>query len=186
MIGRKFQADLSVDVRGRFAAAAHDQWELQTVWGSNLHGLGLHVTDDGARAGLTRETGTEEERMNKAFYSFCTHLGGKSPKDPTNLEPEGPVVLAVGLHVAEIETETLRDVQHITEIQAYGVEKHRGHANFIQSPHVLAATGVVGLPPAELHAKLASTRWELNRHNPGVDQKMTKSTFLMQIQAVQI
>lgn len=59
MIGRKFQADLSVDVRGWFPAAAHDQRELQTVRGSDLHGLGLHVTDDGAGAGLTRETGTE-------------------------------------------------------------------------------------------------------------------------------
>lgn len=124
--------------------------------------------------------------MNKAFYSFHTHLGGKSPKNPTNLQPEGPVVLAVGLHVAQIETETLRDVQHITEIQTYGVEKHRGHANFIQGPHVLASTRVVGLPPAELHAKLASTRRQLNRYNPGVDQKMIKLTFLMQIQTVLI
>lgn len=118
--------------------------------------------------------------MNKACYSFQTHLGGKSP------EPEGPVVLAVGLHVAEIEAQTLRDVQHITEIQTYGVEKHRGHANLIQGPHVLAATGVVGLPPAELHTKLASTGRQLNRYNPGVDQKMIKLMFLMQIQTVQI
>lgn len=95
-------------------------------------------------------------------------------------------MLAVGLHMAEIETETLRDVQHITEIQTYGVEKHRGHANFIQGPHVMAATGVVGLPPAELHAKLASTRRQLNRYNPGVDQKIIKLTFLMQIQTVHI
>lgn len=95
-------------------------------------------------------------------------------------------MLAVGLHMTEIETETLRDVQHITEIQTYGVEKHRGHANFIQGPHVMAATGVVGLPPAELHAKLASTRRQLNRYNPGVDQKFIKLTFLMQIQTVHI
>lgn len=62
-----------------------------------------------------------------------------NPKHPTNLQPEGPVVLAVRLHVAEVEAETLRDVQHITEIQTYGVEKHRGHADFIQRPHVLTA-----------------------------------------------
>lgn len=95
-------------------------------------------------------------------------------------------MLAVGLHVAQIEPQTLCDIQHVTEIQTYGVEKHRGHANFIQSPHVLAATGVVGLPPAELHAKLASTRRQLDGYNPGVDQKRIKLTFLMRMQTVQI
>lgn len=48
-------------------------------------------------------------------------------------------MLAVRLHVAEIEPQTLRDVQHVAEVQAYGVEKHRGHADFIQGPHVLTA-----------------------------------------------
>lgn len=95
-------------------------------------------------------------------------------------------MLAVGLNVAEIETETLRDVQHITEVQTYGVEKHRGHANFIQGPNVLAATGVVGLPPAELHTKLAGTRRQLNRYNSGVDQNIIKLMILIQIQIVQI
>lgn len=83
MVGGKFQADLSVDVRGRFAAAAHDQRELQTVRSSDLHGLGLHVTDDGARAGLTRETGIQGQRVNKALSAaFTLSLGGKS-KIPT-------------------------------------------------------------------------------------------------------
>lgn len=75
-------------------------------------------------------------------------------------------MLAVRLHMAEIEPQTLRDVQHIAEIQTYGVEKHRGHADFIQGPHVLTAARVVRLPPAELHAELASTSGELNRHDP--------------------
>lgn len=80
-------------------------------------------------------------------------------------------MLAVGLHVAEIETEALRDIQHVAEIQTYGIEKHRGHANFIQGPHVLTAAGVVRLPPAELHAELASARRKLDRHDPSADQK---------------
>lgn len=37
MIGGELQADLRVDVRGGLTAAAHDQGELQTVRGSNLH-----------------------------------------------------------------------------------------------------------------------------------------------------
>lgn len=56
MIGGEFQADLSVDVGGGLAAAAHDQRELQAVGGANLHGLSFHVTDAGARAGLAGET----------------------------------------------------------------------------------------------------------------------------------
>lgn len=56
VIGGEFQADLSVNMRGGIAAAAHDQWELQTVGGSDLHGLSFHITDTGARAWLTRET----------------------------------------------------------------------------------------------------------------------------------
>lgn len=57
VIGGEFQADLSVDVRGGLAAAAHDQRELQAVGGSDLHGLSLYVADAGTRAGLARETG---------------------------------------------------------------------------------------------------------------------------------
>lgn len=53
MIGGELQAHLGVDVRGGLAAAAHDQRELQAVGGSDLHGLGLHVADAGAGAGLT-------------------------------------------------------------------------------------------------------------------------------------
>lgn len=83
-------------------------------------------------------------------------------------------MLAVGLHVAEVETEALRHVQHVTKIQTYGVEKHRGHADFIQGPDVLAASRVVRLPPAELHAELASAGRKLNGHNPGVDRKIMK------------
>ena len=45
-------------------------------------------------------------------------------------------MLAVGLDVAEIETQTLGDVEHVAEVQTYGVEQHRGHADFIQGPHV--------------------------------------------------
>lgn len=53
------------------------------------------------------------------------------------LIPEGPVVLAVGLHVSKVEPQTLRDVQHVAEVQTYGVEQHRGHADLIQGPHVV-------------------------------------------------
>lgn len=53
MIGGELQAHLGIDVRGGLAAAAHDQRELQAVGGSDLHGLGLHVADAGAGAGLT-------------------------------------------------------------------------------------------------------------------------------------
>jgi len=80
--------------------------------------------------------------------------------------PEGPVVLAVGLHVAQVEAQALRDVQHVAEVQADGVEEHRGHADLVQRPHVHAAPRVVRLPPAELHAKLTGARRELHRHDP--------------------
>lgn len=63
VIGGEFQADLCVNVRGGFTTTAHDQWELQTVGSSDLHWLGLHVTNTGARAGLTRET--EEQHKGR-------------------------------------------------------------------------------------------------------------------------
>lgn len=56
VIGGEFQADLSVNVGGGLAAAAHDQRELQAVGGSDLHGLSFYVTDAGTRAGLAGET----------------------------------------------------------------------------------------------------------------------------------
>lgn len=46
-------------------------------------------------------------------------------------------MLAVGLHVSKVEPETLRDVQHVAEVQTYGVEQHRGHADLIQGPHIV-------------------------------------------------
>lgn len=68
-------------------------------------------------------------------------------------------MLAVWLDMAKIKTQTLGDIQHIAEVQTYGVEQHRGHADLIQGPHIMAAARMVRLPPAELHAKLASTGW---------------------------
>ena len=56
VVGGELQADLGVDVGGGLAAAAHHQGELQAVGRSDLHGLGLHVAQAGARAGLSRET----------------------------------------------------------------------------------------------------------------------------------
>lgn len=53
MIGGELQAHLRVDVRGRLAAAAHYQRELEAVGGSDLHGLSLHIADAGAGTGLT-------------------------------------------------------------------------------------------------------------------------------------
>lgn len=84
----------------------------------------------------------------------------------SSLLPEGPVMLAVGLHVAKIETETLGDVEHVAEVQADGVEQHGCHADFIQRPHVMTAAWVVRLPPAELHAKLTSAGREFDWHDP--------------------
>lgn len=71
-------------------------------------------------------------------------------------------MLAVGLDMAKIETETLGDVQHVAEVETYGVEQHRSHADFIQGPHVVTSTRMVRLPPAELHAKLTSAGREFN------------------------
>lgn len=68
-------------------------------------------------------------------------------------------MLAVWLDMAKIKTQTLGDIQHIAEVQTYGVEQHRGHADLIQGPHIMATARMVRLPPAELHAKLASTGW---------------------------
>lgn len=75
-------------------------------------------------------------------------------------------MLTVRLDMAEIETKTLGDVQHVAEVKTYGVEQHRSHADFIQGPHVVATARVVRLPPAELHAEFASAGWEFDRHNP--------------------
>ncbi len=71
-------------------------------------------------------------------------------------------MLAVGLDMAKIKTKTLGDVQHVAEVETYGVEQHRGHADFIQRPHIVTTTRMVWLPPAELHAKLTSTGREFN------------------------
>lgn len=46
-------------------------------------------------------------------------------------------MLAVGLDMPKIETKTLGDVEHIAEVQTYGVEKYRSHADFIQGPHIM-------------------------------------------------
>lgn len=48
-------------------------------------------------------------------------------------------MLAVWLDMAKIKTQTLGHIQHITEVQTYGVEQHRGHADFIQGPHIMTA-----------------------------------------------
>lgn len=49
-------------------------------------------------------------------------------------------MLAVGLDMAKIETETLGDVQHVAEVKTYGVEQNRSHADFIQGPHIVTTT----------------------------------------------
>lgn len=54
-----------------------------------------------------------------------------------SLLPEGPVMLAVRLDMAKVETQTLGDIQHVAEVKTYGVEQHRGHADFIQGPHIV-------------------------------------------------
>lgn len=48
-------------------------------------------------------------------------------------------MLAVGLHVSKVEPETLRDVQHVAEVQTYGVEQYRGHADLIQGPDIVTS-----------------------------------------------
>lgn len=47
-------------------------------------------------------------------------------------------MLAVGLDVAKKETKALGDIEHVAEVQTYGVEQDRGHADFIQGPHIVA------------------------------------------------
>lgn len=76
-------------------------------------------------------------------------------------------MLAVGLDMTKIETKTLSDVQHVAKIETYRVEKHRGHADFVQGPDIVATARMVRLPPAELHTKLTSSSREFNRHDPG-------------------
>lgn len=49
VIGGELQPDLSVDVRRRFASAAHDQRELDHVGRADLHGLCFHIADTGGR-----------------------------------------------------------------------------------------------------------------------------------------
>lgn len=75
-------------------------------------------------------------------------------------------MLTVGLDMAKVETKTLGDVQHIAEVKTNGVEQHRGHTDFIQSPHIMTAAWMVRLPPAELHSEFTSSRREFNWHNP--------------------
>ena len=66
VVGGELQAHLRVDVGRGLAAAAHDQGELQRVGRPDLHGLGLHVADAGAGAGLSRET-AEDYNANDAM-----------------------------------------------------------------------------------------------------------------------
>lgn len=68
VISGELQTDLSVNVRGGFAATAHDKRELQTVGRSDLHRLSLNVTDTRARTGLTRETGSTWTK-GRCFYA---------------------------------------------------------------------------------------------------------------------
>lgn len=152
MIGGELQADLRVNVRRGLAATTHDQWELQTVRGADLHGLSFHITNTGARAGLTRETGVQQGgyRMSDTVecdlkvtlccmlmwfghlsnfwcMSFCLlkilmKIGAVyvllSTKFFWNiisvgalgLLPERPVMLAIWLDMAKIETKTLGNV----------------------------------------------------------------------------
>lgn len=56
VIGGKFQANLSVNVRGRLSATAHDQWELDHIGRSDLHGLRFHIANTGGCAVITWET----------------------------------------------------------------------------------------------------------------------------------
>lgn len=85
-------------------------------------------------------------------------------------------MLTVGLDMAKIETKTLGHVQHVAEIETYSVEQHRRHADFIQGPDIVTSSWMVRLPPAELHAKLTSTRREFNRHNPGWRKEIISDT----------
>lgn len=75
-------------------------------------------------------------------------------------------MVAVGLDMTKVKTKTLCNIQHVAEVQTYGVEQHGRHADFIQGPDIVTAPGMVRLPPAELHTELSSTSWELDRHDP--------------------
>ena len=81
---------------------------------------------------------TWNERVSCKFKYHCRIMSNICIR-ALSLLPEGPVMLAVGLHVAKIETETLGDVEHIAEVQADGVEQHGCHADFIQRPHIVTA-----------------------------------------------
>ena len=84
--------------------------------------------------------------------------------------PRGPVVLAVGLDVSQVEARALGDVQDVAEVQADGVEEDRGHADLVHGPHVPATPAVVRLPPAELDAELPRSAGQLHRHDPAAPQ----------------
>lgn len=73
--------------------------------------------------------------------------------------PQGPVVATVGLNVAKVEAQGLRDLHKIAEVKADAVEQNRRHDNLIDSPHVLSLGGVMGLPPSELNPKLPRVIW---------------------------
>lgn len=119
---------------------------------------------------------TRQEREDTMLNVVCRIVMRWLPL-PLSLLPEGPVVLAVGLDKAEIETETLGDVQHVAEVQAYSVKQHGGHADLIQGPHIVTATWMVRLPPAELHAEFTSTGRELDRHDPGWERGIIRSAW---------
>lgn len=79
---------------------------------------------------------TKMERKSSNFKFHCQLLNNIQHLDQSFL-PEGPVMLAVGLDMPKIETKTLGDVEHVAEVQTYGVEKYRSHADFIQGPHIM-------------------------------------------------
>lgn len=72
-----------------------------------------------------------------------------------NSLPQGPVMAAVGLNISKVESQRLSDLHQVGEVQTDAVEKHRGHGDLINGPHVFPLGRVVRLPPSELNSKLS-------------------------------
>lgn len=122
--------------------------------------------------------------QKNAFAAVTWSLAGwidKGNKSRTGknkcFSPESPVMATVGLNISQVEAQRLCDFNQVGEVQADAVEKHRGHDDFIDCPHVFALRRVIWLPPPELNANLPCIFRQLHWNYSGKQNKVVIVSF---------
>lgn len=122
--------------------------------------------------------------QKNAFAAVTWSLAGWIDKENksrtgknTCFSPESPVMPTVGLNISQVEPQGLCDFNQVGEVQADAVEKHRGHDDFIDCPHIFTLRGVVWLPPSELNANLPCIFRQLHWNYSGKWNKVFIASF---------